>query len=206
MSHDEDTEPSWLDEVNDENHSLLFGGSANPSLQGGDEEEQSQRSRKSYGATARDDDDDDVGKTAITEFSHASSAKKSDASDDDDEIQGGNKSQEPRRNVVLAAFNFIEGFGIVASVSLLLTQLLPLFFAFSVNQHGITDLVLKFYISIFCILFILVENDTPIPFIKNSTILQNYFSRGFVYSFIGVVSILPHQKRKLGAVSFIFLY
>ena len=78
---------------------------------------------------------------------------------------------------------FIEGFGIVASISLLLTQLMPLFFA-PVNEHGITDLVLKFYISIFCVLFIMVENDTPIPFIKKSTILQNYFSRGFVYSFI----------------------
>ena len=192
MSHDEDSQPSWMDEENDENHSLLFGGSANPSLGGGDEEEQqsqrsesvSRKSRKSYGATERDgDDDENFGKS-----------KKLDASDDgDDEIQDDNTSQEPRRNVVLAAFNFIEGFGIVASISLLLTQLMPLFFA-PVDEHGITDLVLKFYISIFCVLFIMVENDTPIPFIKKSTILQNYFSRGFVYSFIGVVSILPKKN------------
>ena len=154
-----------MDEENDENHSLLLGGSANH------EEEQSQRSdrksRKSYGATERDGGDDDEN------FGKSKKWDASDDGDDDDEIQDDNTSQEPRRNVVLAAFNFIEGFGIVASISLLLTQLMPLFFA-PVNEHGITDLVLKFYISIFCVLFIMVENDTPIPFIKKSTILQNY--------------------------------
>jgi hypothetical protein len=50
--------------------------------------------------------------------------------------------------------------------------------------------VLRLYISIFCVVFILVEYDAPIGFLKESMVLQNYFSRGFVYSFLGVVSSL----------------
>jgi hypothetical protein len=67
------------------------------------------------------------------------------------------------------------------------TQIIPLFFI-PLEEVNAGGLVLKFYISIFCVVFILVEYDAPIGFLKESKVLQNYFSRGFVYSFLGVVS------------------
>lgn len=186
MSLTDDPSPSWMDEENDETHSLLFGGS---SSKAGDEEEKSQISASrnvDYG-TANDEEDDGAG--IHTEFSHNS--KKSDASED--EIR--DRTRKPKRNVILAAFNFLEGFGIVASSCLLFTQLIPLFVASS--SHNITDIVLKFYISIFCILFILIEYDAPIPFLKNSKILQVYFSRGFIYSFLGVSALQESYSERV---------
>lgn len=83
---------------------------------------------------------------------------------------------------------WIEAFAIFCCITLMITQIFPMFFIpmAEVNPGGI---VLKFYISIFCIVFIMVEYDAPVPFLKDSRILQNYFSRGFVYSFLGVSAL-----------------
>lgn len=44
------------------------------------------------------------------------------------------------------------------------------------------------YISIFCIIFVLVEARSPIQFL-HSSVLDAYFSRGFLYTFLGVVCL-----------------
>lgn len=45
------------------------------------------------------------------------------------------------------------------------------------------------YLSCFCITFMLVEAEIPIPFLKDSAIFQNWFSRGFLYSFIALIGM-----------------
>jgi len=69
-----------------------------------------------------------------------------------------------------------------------LLLVIPLFFA-PLKAQGYFDLALKVYVALFCLLFILVECDTPIPLIRNSDLLQSYLSRGFLYSFLGLICL-----------------
>ena len=65
------------------------------------------------------------------------------------------------------------------------TQILPLFFL-SIKEIGLAEMVQKVYVTLFCLLFSLVEWDVPVAFLKNASFLQAYFSRGFLYSFLGL--------------------
>ena len=42
--------------------------------------------------------------------------------------------------------------------------------------------------SVICLILILVETNVPIPFLKSS-VLNAMFSRGFLYTFLGVISL-----------------
>jgi hypothetical protein len=95
------------------------------------------------------------------------------------------KPERPQRKFLLDAFFFIEGCGVLTSFTLMLTQLIPLFFL-PVHELGVVSLLLKVYISLFCLLFIMLEWDFPMSFLKKSRFLQTYFSRGFLYSFLGL--------------------
>jgi hypothetical protein len=85
----------------------------------------------------------------------------------------------------LDSFYFIEGFGVITSLCLLATQILPLFFL-TMKQIGVLEMVQKVYVTLFCLLFLLVECDVPVAFLKDASFLQTYFSRGFLYSFLGL--------------------
>mmetsp|Transcript_14352 Transcript_14352/g.22402 ORF Transcript_14352/g.22402 Transcript_14352/m.22402 type:complete len:295 (-) Transcript_14352:1255-2139(-) len=94
----------------------------------------------------------------------------------------------PRKGVCLNLFHFLEFMGVLASIGLLTTQALPLFFV-PIAEIGILQLALRLYVSLFCLSFMLVEFNVPARFIRDSTILQAYFSRGFIYSFIGLIGM-----------------
>ena len=98
------------------------------------------------------------------------------------------KPEIPRRSCVLASFHFVEGFGVVTCLCLMATQVMPII-VIPLSEIGVMSLVLKIYVSVFCVLFILVEWDVPFPFLKNATFLQTYISRGFLYSFIALSSL-----------------
>ena len=95
------------------------------------------------------------------------------------------KPEAPRRNCILGSFYFIEGFGVITSLCLMATQILPLFFL-SMKEIGLAEMVQKVYVTLFCFLFLLVEWDVPVAFLKDASFLQAYFSRGFLYSFLGL--------------------
>ena len=96
--------------------------------------------------------------------------------------------RHPRKNSILYAFYWLEGIAILGAVCLLATQILPLFYL-SVNDIGIIPICLRIYIGLFCILFLFVECETPIPFLQSSQLLQTYFTRGFLYSFLGLIGM-----------------
>mmetsp|Transcript_34544 Transcript_34544/g.83755 ORF Transcript_34544/g.83755 Transcript_34544/m.83755 type:complete len:250 (-) Transcript_34544:3159-3908(-) len=169
MALDEEDAPSWMDNKNDENHSLMFSSNQ-------DEESGKDSVNNSYGATQDADDGE-----AQSVISHITG--------DEGTIRtAGGTLEGPQKNIILYAFHGIESFAIFCCITLMATQLFPMIFfpASEINTGGI---VLKFYISIFCIVFVMVEYDAPVPFLKDSKILQNYFSRGFVYSFLGVSAL-----------------
>ena len=47
--------------------------------------------------------------------------------------------------------------------------------------------ILKVYVSLICGAFIIVEAELPVPFVRDATLLNTFWSRGFIYSFIGLV-------------------
>ncbi|CAJ1941994.1 unnamed protein product [Cylindrotheca closterium] len=165
--------PSWMDDKNDESHSLMF-----------DDEESGKESSPSkdsaYGATTQDNNTDDgEGKSVISHITTEDTATARTA---------GGTLEGPRKNIVLYVFHWIEAFAICCCVALMITQVFPLFFI-PLDKINPGAIVLKIYISIFCGVFILVEYDAAVPFLKDSQILQNYLSRGFVYSFLGVSAL-----------------
>jgi hypothetical protein len=72
------------------------------------------------------------------------------------------------------------------------TQAIPITLKTSTSypvQITFLSLALKVYISLFCITFVLVESNLPIPFIRTSELLQAFISRGFIYSFLGLICV-----------------
>ena len=125
------------------------------------------------------------------------------------------KDKKPRRSCGLQTFYLLESSAILTWLGLFVSQILP-FVLFSggdntssSNDDGIrdddgngpqhpssrtimdhpVDLALRIFISIFSCLFMVVEYDPPIRFIRKAGFLQTYISRGFLYEFFGLVCL-----------------
>jgi hypothetical protein len=96
--------------------------------------------------------------------------------------------KKPVRNPLLYMFHCVEFWAIVGCICLSCSQILPLF-VLSIKQLGVLQTVLHVYIVIFCIMFTLVETDAPVPVLRQSQLLQTYFSRGFLYSFMALIGM-----------------
>jgi hypothetical protein len=83
-------------------------------------------------------------------------------------------------------FFVIETYALLTCLTLLNSQLLPIIFIpFSKFDKGY--FALKIYMCLFSILFMVVEIDRPIPCIDNTIFLVTYVTRGFVYTFFGLI-------------------
>ena len=87
------------------------------------------------------------------------------------------KPEAPRPGFMVTVFTFIEAVGVIDSLCLLATQVIPMFII-PLHKLGWINVILKFYISLFCVLFIIIESSAPIPFIRGSKFLRRFFSRG----------------------------
>lgn len=143
------------------------------------EEEDDEETSKKKNASKKDDDEDDEHATTVSKSS-ASAALIS------------NKPHVPPQNACLWLFHLLQGIGVVASLCLFATQIIPICI---IPRHdilskiGILSLALKLYIACFCVVFIIVESDLPVPFVRTSALLQRFLSRGFLYSFIGLICV-----------------
>jgi hypothetical protein len=112
------------------------------------------------------------------------------------------KPHQPGQNACLWLFHLLEGIAVTASLCLMVTQLVPVLLVKSSSQIGILSLALRVYITIFCLLFICTETQLPIPVVRQSQLLQTYVSRGFLYSFIGLICVEEaYSERVKGIVS-----
>ena len=98
------------------------------------------------------------------------------------------KPHKPGQNACLWLFHLLEGVTTVVCVCLMATQLFP-FFMMKLKDIGVLTMFLKAYISLFCLLFILTETNAPIPLVRRSALLQPYATRGFLYSFLGLICV-----------------
>lgn len=139
----------------------------------------------------KEDDDDDCDEYTFATTSSSTGHQNDDTSRRRRKWRQG-RLEKPRRSCGLRIFFFIESCAALTWLGLLICQLFPLVIVMAdkVRHMDTIDLVLKVYVSIFACLFILVEYDPPmISFIQHSQFLQSYVSRGFLYSFIGVVCL-----------------
>jgi len=98
------------------------------------------------------------------------------------------KPHVPPQNPCLWLFHLLQGLATITSFLLLVSQLLPLVMPSSKVTHpDILSAILKVYVSLICLAFIIVEAELPVPFMRDSTLLNAFWSRGFIYSFIGLV-------------------
>ena len=98
------------------------------------------------------------------------------------------KPHVPPQNPCLWLFHLLQGLATLTSLLLLVSQLLPLVLPGSKVTHpDILSSILKVYVSLICFAFMIVEAELPVPFVRDSTLLNAFWSRGFIYSFIGLV-------------------
>mmetsp|Transcript_25378 Transcript_25378/g.43196 ORF Transcript_25378/g.43196 Transcript_25378/m.43196 type:complete len:211 (-) Transcript_25378:60-692(-) len=96
-------------------------------------------------------------------------------------------SHEPDKNPCLHCLQVVQWAVVINLICILAAQILPLFFM-SLPQIGHVQMLLRVYMSLFCLLFILVETRAPIPLLR-SPVLTLFLSRGFFYSFFAIVSL-----------------
>lgn len=144
-----------------------------------------------YGATDNEEKEEGEGDhTVITNVSNASSkqtaslASTATSNADKPAAKSNGKEESPSklkkpkppgRFYLLEGFRLIETWGVITSLLLLSSQLIPLFFL-TPAEIGLTSMCLKLYLSLFCILFVVVEWDLPVGFLRGSPFLQTYVS------------------------------
>jgi hypothetical protein len=110
----------------------------------------------------------------------------------DDEIEG--DSPCPSRETWLCRFFVaVSAMSALASALLLLAQVASLF-AFA--SLWFIQLVLRLYVVLFCIMFLLAELQVSV-FLERAGAFRSWFHRGFLYSMVGVIG-LEESKAALG--------
>lgn len=152
---------------------------------------------KKYGSVHVDDDDNDEERATSTV---ASRSVRTETSDTLTKAAIMAKPHVPSQNPCLWLFHLLQGIGVIVCLCLLTTQILPLVLIPRkeiMDRIGPLAIALKAYISLFCILFMLVESDLPVPFVRSSNLLQRYMSRGFLYSFIGLICVEEANSERV---------
>ena len=110
------------------------------------------------------------------------------------------KPHVPGQNPCLYLFHVLEGVAVATTLCLMATQILPLFLVPAkdiVEKIGVLSLALKVYISFFLLIFVITELDLPVPLVTSSPLLQNYASRGVLYSFIGLICVEESYSERV---------
>ena len=107
------------------------------------------------------------------------------------------KPVRPTYNACLYMFHLLEGIAITAAMALLVTQIMP-FILVQIDSTkkeqqetntmtmNMLTIALRIYVTLFCCLFIMTELGTSFVH-KTLPLLQHYSSRGFLYSFLGLI-------------------
>ena len=130
----------------------------------------------------RDGDEDDVPKNDIW-----IEGNKKQADEEAGFHERPGRPTKPTRHCIVSMFYTIESFAMITNLTLLVSQVLPLI-AISWDDADPEYLALKIYLCVFAIIFLFVEIDHPsIPFLRKASFLRTYVSRGFLYTFFGLV-------------------
>lgn len=107
------------------------------------------------------------------------------------------KPDRPTYNACLYMFHLLEGIAMTAAMALLVTQIMPFLLVqidttkqqqqeTNTMTMNVLTIALRIYVTLFCCLFIMTELGTSFVH-KTLPLLQHYSSRGFLYSFLGLI-------------------
>lgn len=106
------------------------------------------------------------------------------------------KPEKPKQHCFVSMFYAIESFAVVTNLAMLVSQVLPLIVV-SWEDADPAYLALKIYLVIFAIIFFFVEIDLEsISFLRKASFLRTYCSRGFLYSFFGLICYEEADSEK----------
>ncbi len=106
------------------------------------------------------------------------------------------RPEKPSRHCIVSTFYTIESFAMITNLFLLTSQILPLI-SVSWDESDPAYLALKIYLCVFAVIFVLVEADlSAIPFLRSASFLKTYCSRGFLYTFFGLVCYEEADSEK----------
>lgn len=102
----------------------------------------------------------------------------------------------PKQNCCVKIFSTVTVFALVTNLTLIVSQILPLVL-YPLKEFEPSFLALKVYLCIFSILLIVVEVDNDnVPFFRDALFLKTYATRGFFYTFLGLVCFdLSHLEK-----------
>lgn len=107
--------------------------------------------------------------------------------------------ERPHPNPCIVFFYLVSFLAIMESLCLLATQIIPIVTAYPNVDY--LFVALRCYVSGFCIVFILVELNVPVPFLQNNKAFQDFISRGFLYSFNGLVGLEQAYNARVEDIS-----
>ena len=145
-----------------------------------------------------DDSDDPSSQNESSSWPGKADIKSDEEAATDDEIfhERTGRPNRPKRHCCVQMFFAIASYAIASNLALLVSQILPLFFV-PIDSSDIGYVALKVYICIFSIIFIVVELDHPsIPFFRKASFLKTFVSRGFLYTFFGLVCFEEADSEK----------
>lgn len=90
----------------------------------------------------------------------------------------------PRKSIASKIFRLISSVAVLFTGLMLLAQIVT----FAILGGKLIQTVLRAYLILFCVIFILVELEFEWV-VNNVTPLKSWLNRGFLYSFVGVVGM-----------------
>mmetsp|Transcript_15907 Transcript_15907/g.18370 ORF Transcript_15907/g.18370 Transcript_15907/m.18370 type:complete len:208 (-) Transcript_15907:199-822(-) len=96
--------------------------------------------------------------------------------------------RSPRKHCLLNFFHGFEFFTSIPLLVLLLLQLFPLIFI-STQDLGFLQSIIRIYVSFFVLILVLVEWRVPFFGLRENTLLQTFFTRGFLHTFAAVLGM-----------------
>jgi len=196
--------PSWVDES-----TPLMGSGSNPFADDSDGDddclksplqsigegaaEQSKSTKSSPPSSANDwhTTTTKTSELSPNKATKGSKKKKKKANAKDEKNAAGYKIRlirKPGKNCCLELFHWFEFLAVIPLLCLLAAQLFPIIFI-PMDELGFVQTMIRIYVSFFTITLIMVEIHAPIPFLKRSYLLQAFFSRGFLHTFLAVMEM-----------------
>lgn len=110
------------------------------------------------------------------------------------------KPDGPQKSICHLLFDSVRYLAIIASSMMLLMQLVPLYILKSESTW--LQIAVRSYLAIFCLFFILTESNIPIlRDLLSKFAHSNWILRGFLYSFIGLISMEQDLAIKVADIA-----
>eukprot|EP00565_Helicotheca_tamesis_P009205 CAMPEP_0185732896 /NCGR_PEP_ID=MMETSP1171-20130828/17863_1 /TAXON_ID=374046 /ORGANISM="Helicotheca tamensis, Strain CCMP826" /LENGTH=318 /DNA_ID=CAMNT_0028402499 /DNA_START=138 /DNA_END=1094 /DNA_ORIENTATION=+ len=120
-------------------------------------------------------------------------------------INNSSNNKPPRKPFCLSLFTVLSIIAVLSNLLFLACQIIPLFYLHYNTEDDLETIILQYvlriYLAILTLYFILGECEVPLAFIQHSQSLQNWMSRGFLYTFLAMLGMQQSSSSSSAAES-----